>query len=99
MAIYDACSGQFLRQLEQAGRIRGAQAVRFNPADDLIYVVSEGNDQIQRYRRDGNYTFVDVFAQLRRNIDPTGIAFGLGASLCRQLRHQLRVELIGSPAR
>lgn len=76
VAIYDACSGQFLRQLEHSGRIHGAQAVRLNPADDLIYVVSEGNDQIQRYRRDGNYTFVDVFAQLDSNIDPTGIAFG-----------------------
>lgn len=76
VAIYDACSGAFLRQLEQDDRIRGAQAVRYNPADDLIYVVSEGNDQIQRYRRDGTYAFVDVFAQLPSNMDPTGIAFG-----------------------
>ena len=76
VAIYDACNGQFLRQLDQASRIRGAQAVRLNPADDLIYVVSEGNDQIQRYRHD-DYTFVDVFAQLAGNIDPDGLAFGL----------------------
>jgi len=76
VAIYDACNGQFLRQLDQASRIRGAQAVRLNPADDLIYVVSEGNDQIQRYRHD-DYSFVDVFAQLAGNIDPDGLAFGL----------------------
>lgn len=76
VAVYDACSGAFLRQLETAGRIQGAQAVRINPADGLIYVVSEGNDQIQRYRRDANYSFVDVFAQLAANIDPTGIDFG-----------------------
>ena len=76
VAIYDACNGQFLRQLEQSGRIQGAQTVRHNPADDLLYVVSEGNDQIQRYRRNANYDFVDVFAQLAGNIDPTGIAFG-----------------------
>jgi DNA-binding beta-propeller fold protein YncE len=76
VAIYDACSATFLRQLEQAGRIQGAQAVRYNPADDLIYVVSEGNDQIQRYRHDGTYAFVDVFAQLASDIDPTGIDFG-----------------------
>ena len=75
VAIYDACSGQFLRQLDQSARIRGAQAVRLNPADDLIYVVSEGNDQIQRYRH-ADYAFVDVFAQLGGGIDPTGIAFG-----------------------
>ena len=76
VAIYDACSGVFLRQLETAGRIQGAQAVRYNGADDLIYVVSEGNDQIQRYRRNANFEFVDVFAQLPGNFDPTGIAFG-----------------------
>lgn len=77
VAIYDACNGTFLRQLEQAGRIQGAQAVRWNPADDLIYVVSEGNDQIQRYRRNASYDFVDVFAQLASDFDPTGIDFGL----------------------
>jgi outer membrane protein assembly factor BamB len=76
VAIYDACNGRFLRQLDQASRIRGAQAVRLNPADDLIYVVSEGNDQIQRYRHD-DYSFVDVFAQFAGNIDPDGLAFGL----------------------
>ena len=76
VAIYDACSGEFLRQLEQAGRIQGAQAVRYNAVDDLIYVVSEGNDQIQRYRHDSTYAFVDVFAQLAGNVDPTGLAFG-----------------------
>jgi DNA-binding beta-propeller fold protein YncE len=76
VAIYDACSGEFLRQLESAGRIQGAQAVRLDPANDLIYVVSEGNDQIQRYRHDETYAFVDVFAQLDADFDPTGIAFG-----------------------
>ncbi|MGH8172637.1 MAG: hypothetical protein ACREPX_05790 [Rhodanobacteraceae bacterium] len=81
VAIYDGCDGTFLRQLEQAGRIAGAQAVRYHEADGLIYVVSEGNDQIQRYRNDGTYAFVDVFAQLASNIDPTGIAFGPGGEV------------------
>lgn len=76
VAIYDACSGAFLRQLEQDSRIDGAQAVRHNPFDDLVYVVSEGNDQIQRYRRTTGYDFVDVFAQLDAAFDPTGVAFG-----------------------
>lgn len=76
VAIYDACSGAFLRQLDSADRIRGAQAVRLNPADDLIYVVSERNDQIQRYRHADGYAFVDVFAQLDGDVDPTGVAFG-----------------------
>lgn len=76
VAVYDACSGTFMRQLEQAGRIDGAQAVRHNPRDDLLYVVSEGNDQVQRYRRTSGYDFVDVFAQLDAAFDPTGVAFG-----------------------
>jgi len=75
VAVFDACSGAFVRQLDTAARIRGAQAVRINPADGLIYVVSEGNDQIQRYRREAGYPFVDVFAQLGAAIDPTGIDF------------------------
>ena len=81
VAIYDACSGAFLRQLEQAGRIQGAQAVRYNARDNLIYVVSEGNGQIQRYRHDATYAFVDVFAQFAANFDPTGIAFGPGGEV------------------
>lgn len=81
VAIYDACSGEFLRQLETAGRIEGAQAVRLNSADDLLYVVSEGNDQVQRYRHDATYAFVDVFAQLAADFDPTGIAFGPGGEV------------------
>lgn len=81
VAIYDACTGAFLRQLEQEGRIDGAQAVRHNPRDDLVYVVSEGNDQLQRYRRTGGYDFVDVFAQLDADFDPTGVAFGPGGEV------------------
>lgn len=76
VAIFDGCNGRFLRQLDDAGRIKGAQAVRLNPADDLVYVVSEVNGQVQRYRHDADYTFVDVFAQFTPEIDPTGIAFG-----------------------
>ena len=76
VAIFDACSGAFVRQLDSSGRIRGAQAVRLNPANQLIYVVSEGTDRILRYRA-SDYEFVDVFAQLPGNFDPTGIDFGL----------------------
>ena len=31
VAIFDACSGEFLRQLDDQGRIRGPQAVRLSP--------------------------------------------------------------------
>jgi len=76
--VYDACSGAFLRELDPAGRIRGAQAVRLGP-DGLIYVTSEISQQILRYRND-TLEFVDVFATLP-GIDPTGFAFGPGGDL------------------
>ncbi len=55
--------------------------MRLNPANDLIYVVSEGNGQIQRYRHDAAYAFVDVFAQLSADFHPTGVAFGPGGEV------------------
>lgn len=75
VSIFDACSGEYLRELDNDDRIRGPQAVRFNPADSLIYVVSESNGLILRYRS-SDYEFVDVFAQFAVNINPTGIDFG-----------------------
>ena len=75
VAIFDACTGEFLRQLDDQGRIRGAQAVRLNPADGLLYVVSEGNDQILRYDA-RSYAYVDRFAQLAGSVDPTGVDIG-----------------------
>src|SRR6478735_12192169 len=38
--IYDACTGAFLRNLDEEGRIRGAQAVKLGP-DGRLWVVSE----------------------------------------------------------
>lgn len=75
--IFDACTGEYLRQLDDSGRIRGPQAVRLDPAGQLLYVVSEGNDQVLRYRL-SDYAFVDVFAQFAASFDPTGLDFGAG---------------------
>lgn len=74
VVIFDACSGAKLRDLDSSGRISGAQAVRVG-TDGYLYVVSEGNDRILRYDA-RTYAFVDTFAQLDANIDPTGLDFG-----------------------
>ncbi|MEO8673135.1 MAG: hypothetical protein ABI411_17605 [Tahibacter sp.] len=70
--IYDACSGAYLRNLDTGGRITGAQALRLGP-DGRIWVVSESNGAILRYRAD-NFDFVDVFANVG-TIGATGLDF------------------------
>jgi len=76
--VYDACSGAFLRNLDPANRIHGAQAVALG-GDGLLYVVSEGTSQILRYRND-TLAFVDVFATLP-GASPTGVAHGADGSV------------------
>ena len=70
--VFEACTGEYLRDLDAPTRIRGAQAVKLGP-DGLIYVTSEMSQQILRYRND-TLEFVDVFATIP-GIDPTGFAF------------------------
>jgi streptogramin lyase len=70
--VFDACTGEYLRDLDSPARIRGAQAVKLGP-DGLLYVTSEISQQILRYRND-TLEFVDVFASVP-GIDPTGFAF------------------------
>ena len=49
--VFDACTGEYLRDLDSPARIRGAQAVKLGP-DGLLYVTSEISQQILRYRND-----------------------------------------------
>jgi sugar lactone lactonase YvrE len=72
--VYDACSGDHLRPLDPDGRIAGPQAVKIGP-DGLLWVVSERNGRILRYRAD-SYEFVDVFADVGPAWGVTGLAFG-----------------------
>ena len=58
--VFDACTGEYLRDLDAPTRIRGAQAVKLGP-DGLLYVTSEMSQEILRYRND-TLDFVDVFA-------------------------------------
>lgn len=71
--VYDACSGAFLRELDNRARITGAQAVREH--DGLLYVVAEGHNSVLRYRSD-TLEYVDVFATVAGNPGITGVAFG-----------------------
>lgn len=71
--VYDACSGAFERLLDDAGRIRGAQAVRLGP-DGLLYVASEETDQILRYDPK-TLAYVDVFVNESQGFHPTAFSF------------------------
>ena len=70
--VYDACTGAYLRNLDDTPRLRGPQAIKLGP-DGLLYVISEMTQQILRYRND-TLEFVDVFATFV-GVDPTGFAF------------------------
>jgi sugar lactone lactonase YvrE len=71
--IYDVCTGEFLRTLDDNTRIRGPQAIKLGP-DGLIWVVSEEAGTILRYRAD-TYEYVDTFATVGAPFGATGIAF------------------------
>jgi hypothetical protein len=49
--IYDGCSGNFIRNLDDAGRLNGPQAILELPDGDVL-VVSEGNNELVRYDRE-----------------------------------------------
>ncbi len=71
--VYDACTGAFLRLLDNQGRISGAQAIALRP-DGRLYVASEGNGRILRYDS-SSLEFVDTFVDTGPGFAPTGIAF------------------------
>lgn len=71
--VYDGCSGAFVRELDDRGRLFGAQAVRRH--GELLYVVAEGLNAIHRYRAD-TLAFVDTFITVAGDPGITGIAFG-----------------------
>lgn len=49
--IYDGCSGDYIRELDNTGTINGPQAILELPDGDVL-VVSEGNNQLVRYDRE-----------------------------------------------
>lgn len=89
--IYDGCSGAFLRTLDpQPGRLVGAQAARLGP-DGALWVVSEGTEQVHRYRAD-DFSFIASPISIEAGFGLTGVTFagdrvyvgGYGASAVRR---------------
>ncbi len=76
--VYDACTGAFLRNLDDSGRIQGAQAVKIGP-DGKLWVVSEEADTLLRYDA-STLDFVDTFARLPLDWGLTGVAFSDGSA-------------------
>ncbi|HET7843228.1 MAG TPA: hypothetical protein VFL14_03695, partial [Xanthomonadales bacterium] len=72
--VYDACTGEFQRLLDDANRIRGAQATKIGP-DGKLWVVSEENARILRYEPD-TLAFIDIWTSVGGGFNPTGLAFG-----------------------
>jgi len=70
--VFDACTGQYLRDLDTRARLSGAMAVRLGP-DGFIYAVSENGGAIHKYRND-TLEYVGAFVQAP-GIGPTGLAF------------------------
>lgn len=71
--VYDACTGEFLRKLDESGRIQGAQAVKLGP-DGRVWVVSEEAGTILRYDLD-SLNYVDTFATVGVPWGVTGLTF------------------------
>ena len=81
---YDACTGEFIGNLDSGGRIRGTQAVRAGE-DGFLYVASEENGRILRYRAD-DFTFDRIVAGDGASaplnvVRPTGIAIAADGTL------------------
>lgn len=70
--VYDACTGQYQRDLDTRTRLAGAMAVRLGP-DGLLYVVAETAGVIHKYRND-TLEYAGVFANVP-GIGATGLAF------------------------
>src|SRR5690606_3898616 len=70
--VFDACTGQYLRDLDTRPRLAGAMAVRLGP-DGLLYVVAETAGVVHRYRND-TLEHAGAFVQVP-GIGATGLAF------------------------
>ena len=70
--VFDACTGQYLRDLDAPTRLAGAMAVRLGP-DGLLYAVAETAGAIHKYRND-TLEYAGTFVQVL-GIGATGLAF------------------------
>ena len=70
--VFEACTGQYLRDLDTRSRLTGAMAVRLGP-DGFIYAVAEGGGGVHKYRND-TLEYVGTFVEAP-GIGATGLAF------------------------
>ncbi|HEX4781388.1 MAG TPA: hypothetical protein VH301_11585 [Usitatibacter sp.] len=70
--VFDACTGEYLRDLDSRSRLAGAMAVRLGP-DGMLYAVAETTGVVQKYRND-TLDYVGIFADVP-NIGATGLQF------------------------
>ncbi len=103
--VYDACTGNYLRDLDSRTRLEGAQAIRLGP-DGLIYVVAEERSTIHKYRADtleyaGVFTVTPAMAPLSIDFAVDGIAYVAGYSSNDVKKFDRAGTLIGAafPAR
>ncbi|MEP7156461.1 MAG: hypothetical protein ABI905_11855 [Betaproteobacteria bacterium] len=80
--VYDACTGQFLRELDSGTRLQGAQAIRVGP-DGFIYVVAEQASTIFKYRADtlefaGTFAVTPAMGPLSLDFSADGTAYVAG---------------------
>ncbi len=71
--LYDACNGEYLRNLDDTGRLAGAQTSRVGP-DGRLYVVAERHNAIRRYDAQ-TLEYLDTPVQVPAGFDVTGMVF------------------------
>jgi sugar lactone lactonase YvrE len=103
--VYDACTGQYLRDLDTRARLGGAMAVRLGP-DGLLYAVSENGGAIHKYRNDtleyaGTFAAVGAIGATGLAFDANGIAYVAGYTSDDVRRYDRSGALLGTavPAR
>ena len=81
--VFDGCDGSYLRGLDTQGVLRGPQAI-VDGNDGFLYVVSEENNRVVRFRRDDlgyHDTLISSTTGLGGLSAPTGLALDSNGNL------------------
>ncbi len=97
--IYDACSGQYLRDLDTRNRLTGAQGMRIGP-DGFLYVVAENNNTVYKYRGDtlvysSVFTVTPPMGPLAIDFSSDGTAYVAGYDSNNVMKFDRNGTLIG----
>ena len=103
--VFDACTGQYLRELDSLTRLAGPMAVRLGP-DGLLYVVAESAAKIEKYANDtlahaGTFANMGAIGATGLVFDSAGIAYVAGYNSDDVRRFSRTGEALGAlfPAR